>query len=227
MKNTFNYILKVKFTSEWLTSSGIGDGYVADTVLNADDLGIPVLGGRAIRGALRESAWRMAMVDSRHDDLTKAENYFFGLGSDTAENEPSGCVKVGMGHLSDNLHEHLASLDEDTRKEYLQDFSVLRVQTTLEDKKKVKRGSLRTIQCGVAGLCFDVPLEITTSLSEEYVKSYFVAICAGVKSIGANRARGLGNCELFLCDNKSKNPIFSKDKRVCLPKKFELPEVRG
>ena len=227
MKNTFNYTIKVKFTSEWLTSSGIGDGYVADTVLNADNLGIPILGGRAIRGALRESAWRMAMSESRHEDLTKAMEYFFGLGSEKAENEPSGCIKVGIGRLSDKLHEHLASLDEVTRKDYLQDFSVLRVQTTLEENKKVKAGSLRTIQCGDAGLCFEVPLEGTTALSEDYVQSYFVAICAGVKSIGANRARGLGNCELTLCDPKSKHPVFSKDERVCLPKKFELPEDRG
>ena len=213
-----NYTLKINFTSEWLSATGIGDGYTADTMLNSDPNGIPVLSGRTIRGALRESAWRLTLVKDRKEDLTKALNYFFGVPSSSAQEEYAGVLTVGTGKLSDNLHQYLLSLEPTEREQYLKDFSILRIQTALDDNKTTKKGSLRTIQCGVSGLSFECPIQIETSQNKEYVDKYLAAVAAGVKSIGANRTRGLGQCKVSTISNDGKDLNLNK---VCLPPVFE------
>ena len=49
--------LTVTFLSDWQISSGIGDGYLADSMLVRNDKGLPYIPGRALKGALREGAW--------------------------------------------------------------------------------------------------------------------------------------------------------------------------
>lgn len=197
------YKIKLTFTSEWLVASGIGDGFVADSELTRDSNGVFFIGGRALRGALRESAWRLSLC---REDLKKAENFFFGTASTAVENEKSGCITVGEGLLSDGLHNYFSALSLAERTEALQDLVTYRVQTSLQrERKTVKKGSLRTLQCGVAGISFEFPVIVDADVKSEFMNDYLLCLCSLTRSVGSNRSRGLGNCELELFDKNGRS----------------------
>lgn len=194
------YKVKLTFTSEWLVASGLGDGYVADNELTRDSNGVLFLGGRALRGALRESAWRLALC---RDDLKKAENFFFGTASTAVENEKCGCLTVSDGLLSDGVHDYFTALNYAERSNLMQDLITYRVQTSLQGESKlVKKGSLRTLQCGIAGIIFEFSLIVDAKVKTDFLNDYLLCLCSLTRSIGSNRSRGLGNCELELFDSK-------------------------
>lgn len=214
------YKIKLTFTSEWLVASGIGDGYVADSELTRDSNGIFFIGGRALRGALRESAWRLSLC---REDLKKAENFFFGTASTAVENEKSGCLTVGEGLLSDGMHEYLTALSLAERSEALQDLVAYRVQTSLEaNRKLVKKGSLRTLQCGVAGISFEFPVIVDADINPEFMNDYLLCLCALTRSVGSNRARGLGYCELKLFNSSGKSLLKKGEQN--LPSIFDVAQ---
>lgn len=211
------YRIKLTFTSEWLVASGIGDGYVADNELTRDCNGVLVIGGRALRGALRESAWRLALC---RDDLKRAENFFFGTASTAVENEKSGCITVGDGLLSDGLHDYFSALDYAERSSLMQDLITYRVQTSLQGESRlVKKGSLRTLQCGIAGISFEFAVIVDAPVNKEFLKDYLLCLCSLTRSVGANRSRGLGNCELELFDSNGCSIVKSASQK--LPSLFD------
>lgn len=48
--------IKINFLSDYMISSGMGDGFLSDSMLVRDSNGIIYIPGRAVKGALREGA---------------------------------------------------------------------------------------------------------------------------------------------------------------------------
>lgn len=192
--------LVVRFLSAWQVGSGLGDGYLADSRVNRDHDGLPWLPGRAIKGALREAAWRLGAC---REDLRAAENIFFGGRSLQGADEVSraqGLMHVAPGYLCPSVRQAYRGLGAAEREDLVQDMLCHRVQTALDDGRRVVNGSLRTLECGMPGLEFEsgIDLALTDSISEDWAASYLAALCAGVKSMGGNRSRGLGRCQFVL-----------------------------
>jgi CRISPR/Cas system CSM-associated protein Csm3 (group 7 of RAMP superfamily) len=206
--------LTIIFTSDWQISSGIGDGHWADSMLVRNERGLPYIPGRALKGALREGAWFLTKSGRR--DLCAALDLFFGTrssGTQREVNEP-GITYVRSAQLPPAFIS-LFPKDCAAFDGLVADLTCSRIQTALENGQ-VKAGSLRTAECGIPGLFFDSELEVDTmglKVSEKWVKDYFTAVCAAVRSMGANRSRGLGCCRLRLDDS---NP-----QRVMLPEEVE------
>lgn len=191
--------LEIEFLSDWHVGSGLGDGAIADAILNRDINGIPYIPGSALKGALRESAWRLAICDP--DNLEKFVDFFFGTAKpDDSVNLP-GKLFINAGRLTAGLYAWLASLESWEKREFVADLTTIQFQTKLDARKMVEPHTLRSIECGIPGLVFtsvigvDVPEQ-----AQPWLKDYLAAICASVKSIGGHRARGLGRCRLKLAN---------------------------
>lgn len=204
----------IKFLSEWQISSGIGDGYLADNKISRDSDGFPCIPGRAVKGALREGANLLAGCEGR-DDLKKVNELVFGTASDEDKVNQSGIIRVGEAHLDEGLASILNSIDDEAKQEALKDMISYRSETKLKEDKQVAIGSLRRLECGIPELELEADIEIENSqhLSEKWLDSYLAAVCAAVKSIGGDRARGLGKCKISvkgLDQNKIELPEILK-----------------
>ena len=189
--------LEILFLSEWQVGSGLGDGHLADTVLARDTDGLPFVPGRALRGALREGAWRLGRC---REDLRRAEAVFWGTRSTADLSNQSGCLRVSPARLEAELHRWLSVQPMSERENFVRDMTCRRIQTALDEKRQVRTSTLRTLECGIPGLRLtaEVVVEPPAGLDCAWVENYLAAVCAAVKSMGGNRARGLGLCRLRL-----------------------------
>ena len=185
--------IRVTFLSDWHISSGLGDSYRADAVLMRDADGFPYIPGRALKGALREGARRLGQC---REDLRKAEFFFWGSRSDDPDANISGRLRVSAATLPASLKQQLAGLPD--AKILQDDLTILHWQTALAPEGIVQPGSLRTTECAIAGLELEAELTAFPSpqTDENWVRSYFAAVCAAVKSIGGKRSRGFGQCKV-------------------------------
>ena len=187
-------ILEISFLSDWHVSSGLGDGAIADSILNRDINGIPVIPGSAIKGALREGAWRLALCD--RDKLGWLVDYVFGTACHADVSNHSGIITVGQGQLPDSLCDWLVA-NPDQRADIVTDMTIIRQHTALDSHKMVVPHSLRSIECGIPGLVFMAPLNLLLPEgAEQWFTDWLGAVCACVKSLGADRARGMGRCKI-------------------------------
>lgn len=191
--------LDITFISDWHIGSGLGDGAIADAVLTRDVNGLLRVPGSAVKGALREGAWRLAIASP--NELKGLVDFFFGTATADQEENSSGCLDIGDGVLEPTLRQWLLQQNPPQRREFVRDLTWLRQQTALDSARMVVPHSLRTIECGVPGVRFHttivahIPSEV-----DQWFAGYLTAICACVKSIGADRARGLGQCRFTLKD---------------------------
>lgn len=185
------YPITITFLSDWHVGSGLGDGALADSILNRDAWGIPFIPGRGVKGALREGAWRLGLA---REDLEQVTKKLFGSNSVEAVSNQAGLLKVAPGQLRQDLLAYLRSMPEPKRSKFVDDMTIYRQQTSLMEDGQVKPHSLRTIECGIPGLVFESSISIERE--DEWLPLYFAAICASVKSIGGDRARGLGKCRV-------------------------------
>lgn len=196
MKHT----IYITFSSCWQLGSGYGDGYKSDSTMLRDEEGLLRLSGRTLKGALREGAARLSRC---RDDLKKAEEIVFGTNSAEDKNNQSGLIRVSAGLLNAGLRQAL--LQNTGCEDILEDLLCRRKQTALDSEKQIKKGSLRTIECGIPGIQFEATVSIENSnIDEKWIYQYLKAVCAAVKSIGSNRSRGLGSCIITLKDDTAK-----------------------
>lgn len=188
--------ITITFLSDWHVGSGLGNGAIADAVLNRDVNGLLWLPGSAIKGALREAAWRLALCDAQN--LKWLEDFLFGTNNVTDRTvNKNGLVEVGEGRLQKDLRAWLLALKPQERAAFVSDLTFIRQQTKLTADKQVEPHSLRAIECGIAGLSFHSCIAwLIPQEAHPWFKQYLACLFANVKSIGGDRARGLGRCKI-------------------------------
>lgn len=215
----FETDLVIEFLSDWHVGSGLNDGALADNILNRDADGLPYIPGRAIKGALREGAWRLGMC---REDLACMEKHIWGAPSDTGERNVPGKIMVSGAHLPEDLAAWLLARSPKEREAYVDDMTILRTQTSLEANKRAKPQSLRSTECGIPGICFISHVRIDApEMDNDWLASWFDAVCAAVKSIGADRARGLGHCRILHAGRERKSVSLPP---VCPPACENAPD---
>ncbi len=191
--------LEIHFLSDWHIASGIGDGHWADALLIRDADGLPHIPGRALKGALREGARRLSLCENT-SYLTQAVQYFWGSASTVEENNTAGVLRVSAAHLPQSVYTALKNIDD--KENLIRDLTILRQHTALDDKGMVVKHSLHSIECGMAGMSMEanihIPVHSHIQDAEAWIRDYMRAVCAATKSIGGNRARGLGRCRISL-----------------------------
>ncbi len=198
----------ITFLSDWHIASGLGNAEIADSVLHKDANGLPFISGRAVKGALREGARRLGLCRA---DLQDCENVFFGTKSTAKTSNEPGLVQVSGAALPLAMQHMLLKATGQERQDLLCHLTTLRRQTALENGT-AKHGSLRALECGIPYLrfegvltidmlglaAFDMPglSTIFHHVPEVWVETWLHAAAAAVKSMGGNRSRGFGECQL-------------------------------
>lgn len=191
----------ITFHSDWHIAASAGGGILADAVLVKDGQKIPYIPGRALKGALREGA---RLLGKCRGDLAKCENYYFGSGSSDHEVKNAGRIEISRGELPEDIYSLLTECDMTTREDYVRDMTTIRMQTAIEKNGVVKPQSLRSMECGIPGITFKATITSYSQAGDAWDRQYLASVCAAVKSIGAGKSRGLGQCSIRLVQDIDK-----------------------
>jgi hypothetical protein len=168
--------LNIELRGFWHYGSGDVRGAQVDAVCKRDAFDLPMLGGRALKGLLRDAMRQAGLYEL--DKVTKQcfETLF---GTD----EQSGLIRVPSAYMRDQVAVKDASADQKATL-----FRLLSSTAIDPDKQVAKDKTLRCIEVAVP-----VPLISTIQLPTSYVDK-LKACLPLIDALGAHRARGLGRC---------------------------------
>jgi CRISPR/Cas system CSM-associated protein Csm3 (group 7 of RAMP superfamily) len=201
--NIDNYRLELRLESPVLVGSGEGWGSVIDTDVVFDDVGLPFIPARRVKGVLRESALELLeMFDiSGISGYSKAdlETAFGKSGS-----KEGGLFEINNLYLPDyhdvrdwcswGIDNCPGTLSVDS---VINCFTEVRSQTSLDQNGIAEDGSLRRSRVLKTGLLFSGAVR---SCRENEAAVFLLALsCRNLKYIGTMRHKGLGrvNCGLY------------------------------
>lgn len=178
----FESALKIEFISDWHIGSGLGNGAIADAVIARDASGIPIIPGSAIKGALREGAWRLGLCGGKLW-REKLPAYLFGSAQDEALSNQPGIIILGEGKLEPDLLCWLENQPPQVIREVTGDMTTVRMRTKLTANRQVEPHSLRGVECGIPGIVFHSTLMAAAPPQTwDWLTDYLNAICACVKA---------------------------------------------
>ncbi len=193
--------IKITLKSDLCAASGDGFSSVIDTDVCYDRYGFPVIGGRRIKGCLRDAAQLIGT------DTTIIECIFGKSGADSG-----GSLKISDAHikgydeLKDNALNHSA-------EEIISLFTYTRSATAIENDT-AKDGSLRFTRVVKHYSPVDkkeLEFFADVSLDEKY-EDEFEKVCKALRNIGYKRNRGYGaiKCEFI----KEKSVVANKSEAL-------------
>lgn len=199
------YILKIELQSPTLPGGGEGWAEQVDTDVVYDELGLPYIPAKRIKGILREAA-NDIVAHSKFINLPggnpQASEKFINelLGQVGAEKPANLCV--GNAYLPDyrqcrewlqwaNSKSSFLSPDK-----IINSFTSIRQQTAIE-KGVAKQDSLRVLRLLNSGLCFQSDLSLTEYTDENEKLLVYTSLV--MRNMGINRNRGMGKikCSIF------------------------------
>ena len=200
-----SYIMQIKLLSETIIGSGDSIPGSVDTEIVYDEVGLPYIKGKTIKGNLREQ------VDEIEKLLKLKEEHYSNLffGKEGIYNDKQSILNISDATLSKNIQ--LAIKNAVNNKEiYTQEI----IQALTNDRAftKIKDGiaedkSLRTIRTIDSGLIFQVEINPSRELTKEE-EGILAASVKMFKHIGLMRTRGKGYIECSLW--KDNNNITEK-----------------
>lgn len=182
--------------------SGEGYGSVVDRDVVFDDLGIPYLPARRIKGVLREAAIELQEMFTSSGIMTVTNEQIEKLFGREGQQEGSGLIvtdfyfpdykviKKWFKYLFDKYGMLFAP---PVLMDY---FTETRHQTSINDQGIAEEGSLRTSRVLKKDLSFKGELFLS-EYSEEDTRLIALA-CANVRRLGGQRNRGFGEVEAVL-----------------------------
>ncbi|MCR5608352.1 MAG: hypothetical protein K6G26_04750 [Lachnospiraceae bacterium] len=224
--------LKIETLSDLCASDGDVYSSLIDTDVCADSKGFPYIPAKRIKGIMRESAFEFCNAD------VKA---MFGEKGDKSSRIAISNAKV-EGH-----DENMAALNEvqlDILKHpqtILNYYTYMRTQTAIDSETGVAvDNSLRTIRVVKKGTVFKAEIEIKCDGEWEKYNDELERICKGMRHMGLNRTRGLGEIQVSLegikkkdnntvkyQDNYDENSIYRIPYTVYLKSPLVLKSVIG
>ncbi len=189
--------IQIELLSDTTFSRGEGTAGVVDVEVEHDALGLPFLGGKTLRGLLRDSWLSMQLCFRERAD---AAARVFGFEADCDENS---ILRIGD-----------AVVDEDTRRwvqtalfrenhplcpsDVLEALTDIRIQTS-EDRctGAPAETTLRAVRVLLRGLTLRAPLFWLTPPTAEHIQCLCLALLA-TRHAGLARNRGRGHIRLSL-----------------------------
>ncbi|MEI6885555.1 MAG: RAMP superfamily CRISPR-associated protein [Bacteroidota bacterium] len=188
-----NYKLQIRLLSDALIGASEGFGAIIDKDSVFDQVGLPVIPGKRVKGILREQAEFLAKFGQIKPDI----DMLFGfIGMTDKSQEYLSVGNFVLENYKDNFEclKCLISKGSITRSEVINHFTTLRMMTRIEDGIAADT-SLRTIRVLKKGLLFTGDLIFDTSQLE-----IFNDVSSLTRRIGSMRNRGLGHIQCTLQD---------------------------
>lgn len=198
--------LKITLNSDSLIASGEGYGSVIDSDIVFDELGIPYIPAKRIKGCLRDSLQEIAKIFcSSTIDKELALDKLFG------NNNKSLNSLANFSNLKIKDYENNSkwlNYIQNEFSEYVSSsivtsfFTDIRQQTCIADDGVSQDHSLRTSRVLKKGLEFEGKIEITSD--DTVILDSLLLACVNLRKIGSNRTRGFGEISCEIYDNKDK-----------------------
>jgi len=223
-------ILKITLKSPSLIGSGEGFGSIIDSDIVFDEIGIPYIPAKRIKGCLRDSAieiceiFEMAGINILNLNKEKDSGNKYSIVSSVFGKQGSDTPSpVYFSNLTieeyNNIKEWLAYFinkykDLISPASITEYFTEIRQQTAIGEDGVAKAHNLRTIRVARKGLVFEGKINIESD-DEEYLKLLFFA-CKNFRRMGTKRNRGYGKIECKLYDEMMKEISFIKElEEIC------------
>jgi len=198
--NSLNMVIKTLTHVGPGSGEGYGSGVGRDVVF--DDLGLPYLPARRIKGVLREAAIELQEMFTSAGIMTVTNDQIEKLFGREGQQEGSGLIVTDF-YFPD--YKHIQKWFKYLFDQYgmlfappvLMDyFTETRHQTSINDQGVAEEGSLRTSRVLRKDLSFEGKLFLNDD-SEEDTRLIALA-CANMRRLGGQRNRGFGEVEAVL-----------------------------
>ena len=213
------YTINIKLLSDALINSGQGFGAIIDSDVVFDDIGIPYIPAKRIKGCLRDAAEKtcnmlnLAGINFLNNSTinsvfgirggaSPAPVYFSNLVIDDYENN-----KLWLEYLRGKQTDILS------RESIMSTFSTLRQQTRIDESGIADEHSLRTIRVLSKWILFKGEVQLFGDETE--VAKLLSLACLNLRHIGTKRNRGFGEVECKLYDGRAEVSIFSELESLC------------
>ncbi len=191
------YQIKIELKTDLLAGLGEGYGTIIDSDVVLDDVGLPYIPSKRIKGIMRESAEELNdMLGVFHKNINIDE--IFGI---TGKKE--GLLHLSNFFLEEYKHtkawlEYLINKPNIVNKQSItEQLTSLRYSTAIDYTTGVaKDHSLRTERVINKGNIFAADAEFPNDYESE-----LALICQNMRRIGTKRTRGLGKVEVKLIQN--------------------------
>lgn len=216
-----SYKIQIKLLSDTLLSSGQGFGSSIDSDIMFDEVGLPFIPARRIKGCLKDSLKEIleAFIESKNEKLLKQFHWsqetadadtilhsLFGK-SGQSKSSPMKISNLYLVEYNHNKHwiNYLSSKNKLIHKEsILSCFTSNRQQIKMEETGTTKEGSLRTVRVlntkfNNENMVFTGDIELNTEADAVLIS----IACQNLKRIGSKRNRGFGEVECILFDEKT------------------------
>jgi CRISPR/Cas system CSM-associated protein Csm3 (group 7 of RAMP superfamily) len=180
------YKIKITLKSDMCCGTGVGDGAEIDTMTAFDDVGLPIIPAKRLKGLLREQG-EFIVKYGKH----KKRNVIKLFGD---LNDKHGLIRVSNAVI-ENYDEIRSEL---TSAEYPPDevsaiFTAYRTQTCINNDGVAYDHSLRVTQTIKKGTIFFADIDVDSNCYTELLTDCVKAL----RHIGLNKTRGFGEVE---CD---------------------------
>lgn len=191
-------ILKLEISSFWHAGTGAGQGALLDSVVEKDNLGLPYLPGRTLKGILRDAVYRWEQLGGYENVTTHKTSItetLFGVWGDDGNETTQGLIRVGSATMEASFKDAIAQhKNRNSLVSYLyaEHFSTKINKETGTATDKSLRGSEMAIPMD---LYADITLLDHTD-SEVDVFTLLEQAFPMVQAIGKHKNRGLGRTAL-------------------------------
>ena len=189
--------LTVELLSDTTFGCGTGTPGMVDVEVEHDEMGLPFLGGKALRALLRDSWLSMQSV---FPDLSPAACRVFGLAGAT---EGEAILRIGDAVVHGETREWIrAALERDihpvSAKAVFEALTAIRRQTAVSRQTGAPaETTLRAVRVVICGLELKAPLTWLEDPTEAEVRCLALAALA-TKHAGLGRNRGRGHIAVSL-----------------------------
>lgn len=189
--------IKIELLSDASFSRGEGTAGVVDIEVEHDDLGLPFLGGKTIRGLLRDSWLSMRQCFPM---LSQAANRVFGREADFSE---CSIVCIGDAVVEEEARRWIEAA-ETRPNNPISATAVLEALTDIRRQTSEGRSTgapaettLRSVRVIIRGLILRAPLYWLAEPTTDDVRCLALAIL-GTRHAGLSRNRGRGHIRMTL-----------------------------
>ena len=216
------YQLKLTLLSDATFGRGDGVAGLVDVEVQHDAVGLPYLGGRALKGVLGAECADIVFALRRGATAQiarweQAATRLFGQSG--ARLEGAALMRVGPARLPRDLHMALAydienKINPLTRADVLDMLTTLRRQTAMDETGAPRKETLRTLRVILRGTTFTSQL----TFSEDPAPDDLALLAATVKALrrvgtGRNRGRGRVRAELLTSSGETVTGTYFTDFR--------------
>ena len=201
-----NYVLQITLQSPLTSAAGEGRVGVVDRDIAFDDLGLPILPGRRLKGLWREAyrdvadAWELC-----GESLIPVELIFGKSGQRSGDGD--ACMFIANAELQEtpSLREWLKYLQDKKQlhpDDVVQYFATVRAQTAIDRRTGAAlENTLRLTRTLKAGLVFQARVRFFESPDDVLLNALSLG-AAALQHMGTARTRGLGkiSCRLLVHD---------------------------